>query len=84
MTHIATETLTDVHDMVVVHRAFRREFRLIPELARRVAAGDTARAKVVAARLSTGGRPRPARRSPPARNRRRRPTAGAAPPARPR
>jgi hemerythrin-like domain-containing protein len=48
MTHTATETLTDVHDMVVVHRAFRREFRLIPELARGVAAGDTARAKVVA------------------------------------
>ena len=48
MTNTATETLTDVHDMVVVHRVFRREFRLIPELARRVEAGDTARAKVLA------------------------------------
>ncbi len=48
MTNTATETLTDVHDMVVVHRAFRREFRLIPELVRQVAPGDTARAAVLA------------------------------------
>jgi iron-sulfur cluster repair protein YtfE (RIC family) len=40
--------LTDVHDMVVVHRTFRREFRLLPELVRRVPAGDTARAAVLA------------------------------------
>ncbi len=40
--------LTDVHDMVVVHRAFRRELRLIPELVRGVAPGDTARAAVLA------------------------------------
>ena len=48
MTNTATETLTDVHDMVVVHRAFRREFRLIPELVRQVQPGDTARATVLA------------------------------------
>jgi hemerythrin-like domain-containing protein len=49
MTNTATETLTDVHDMVVVHRVFRREFRLIPELVREVRAGDAARAAVLAA-----------------------------------
>ena len=48
MTSTATAPLTDVHDMVVVHRAFRREFRLVPQLARAVPAGDTARAAVVA------------------------------------
>lgn len=40
--------LIDVHDMVVVHRAFRREFALIPRLIRAVAAGDLARAATVA------------------------------------
>jgi hemerythrin-like domain-containing protein len=49
MTQTATETLTDVHDMVVVHRVFRREFTLLPRLAREVAPGDTARAAVLAA-----------------------------------
>jgi hemerythrin-like domain-containing protein len=48
MTETSTTTLTDVHDMVVVHRAFRREMRLIPELVRAVAPGDTARAAVLA------------------------------------
>ncbi|MGY1620237.1 hemerythrin domain-containing protein [Geodermatophilus sp. SYSU D00691] len=43
-----TATLTDTHDMYVVHRAFRREFGLMPELARTVAPGDTARAAVLA------------------------------------
>jgi hypothetical protein len=53
----ATEQLTDVRDMYVVHRTFRREFALIPGLIRSVAAGDTARAAVVAghARLVLGG-----------------------------
>ena len=41
------ERLTDVSDMYVVHRVFRREFVLIPQLVRQVAAGDTARAAVV-------------------------------------
>src|SRR6476620_11246093 len=48
MTNTANGTLTDVHDMIVVHRAFRREFTLLPQLVRDVAAGDTARAAVVA------------------------------------
>jgi len=48
MTETSSTTLTDVHDMVVVHRVFRREFRLLPELVRAVPAGDTARAAVLA------------------------------------
>ena len=44
----AAEQLADVRDMFVVHRSFRREFRLIPQLIRAVAPGDTARAGVVA------------------------------------
>ncbi len=48
MTDTTNGQLTDVHDMVVVHRAFRREFRLVPLLVRAVPAGDTARAAVVA------------------------------------
>ncbi len=48
MTATANSTLTNVHDMVVVHRVFRREFRLLPQLVREVAAGDTARAAVLA------------------------------------
>ncbi|MGK5172669.1 hemerythrin domain-containing protein [Geodermatophilus sp. CPCC 205761] len=48
MTETSSRPLTDVSDMVVVHRVFRREFRLIPELARAVAPGDTARARVLA------------------------------------
>jgi iron-sulfur cluster repair protein YtfE (RIC family) len=48
MTETSSRPLTDAHDMVVVHRAFRREFRLLPELARGVRAGDTARAAVLA------------------------------------
>ena len=52
-----TQTLTDVHDMVVVHRAFRRELAIIPRLVRAVPAGDTRRAAVVAdhARLCLQG-----------------------------
>ena len=57
MTTTANPALTDVHDMVVVHRVFRRELRLIPQLVRDVAPGDTARARVLAghARLILGG-----------------------------
>lgn len=40
--------LIDVHDMVVVHRAFRRELRLVPNLLRAVPAGDLRRAAVLA------------------------------------
>lgn len=38
----------DTHDMVVVHRLFRREFRLLPELVAAVPPGDTARAGLLA------------------------------------
>ncbi len=48
MTETTNTQLTDVHDMVVVHRVFRREFRLVPQLVRAVAPGDTARAAVLA------------------------------------
>ncbi len=40
-----------VHEMVIVHRAFRREFVLLPRLVREVPDGDTARAAVVARAL---------------------------------
>jgi hemerythrin-like domain-containing protein len=48
MTATSDTTLTNTHDMIVAHRVFRRELRLIPELVRDVAAGDTARAAVLA------------------------------------
>lgn len=38
----------DTQDMEIVHRAFRRESRLLIELVSAVAPGDTARAKVIA------------------------------------
>jgi hypothetical protein len=41
-------TEPDTHEMVIVHRLFRREFRLLPELIGRVAEGDTAQAAVLA------------------------------------
>jgi hemerythrin-like domain-containing protein len=48
MTETTNPQLTDVHDMYVVHRAFRREFGLLPPLVRAVRPGDTARAAVLA------------------------------------
>ncbi|MGY1743054.1 MULTISPECIES: hemerythrin domain-containing protein [unclassified Blastococcus] len=51
MTETTNTPLTDTHDMVIVHRAFRREFGLAPGLVRAVAAGDTARAAVLAAHV---------------------------------
>ncbi|GAA3614283.1 hemerythrin domain-containing protein [Microlunatus ginsengisoli] len=50
MTNLANpaDQLTDVRDMVVVHKAFRREFSLLPQLIRAVAAGDVRRARRVA------------------------------------
>lgn len=38
----------DTQDMEIVHRAFRRESRMLMELVAAVAPGDTARAKVIA------------------------------------
>lgn len=40
---------TDMHDMVVVHRVFRRELRSIPGLLLRTTPGDLDRAAIVAA-----------------------------------
>ncbi len=48
MTNTTNTTLTNVHDMVVVHRAFRREFTALPRLVRAVRPGDTDRAAVLA------------------------------------
>jgi hemerythrin-like domain-containing protein len=47
-TTVTPTELTDVHDMVVVHRVFRRELLSLPSLVRGVAEGDAARAAVVA------------------------------------
>src|SRR4051794_26041394 len=47
---ITTERV-DTWDMVLVHRVFRREFRMLPALVRAVAEGDTARAAVVGQHL---------------------------------
>jgi hypothetical protein len=45
------QQMADVRDMDVVHRAFRREFGLLPGLVRAVAVGDVSRAEVVATHL---------------------------------
>lgn len=42
---------TDTRDMIVVHTALRREFRLVPGLVRDTPVGDVARASSVAAHL---------------------------------
>ncbi|MEO3858567.1 hemerythrin domain-containing protein [Acrocarpospora sp. B8E8] len=44
----ATQDHPYVQEMVIIHRVFRRESRLLPRVVGRVAAGDAARAKVVA------------------------------------
>lgn len=52
-----TGEVVDTWEMVVVHRLFRREFRLMPGLLRGVAGGDTTRAELVGdhiAMLATG------------------------------
>ena len=52
----AAPPLTDVRVMAVIHSLYRRELRLAPGLLRAVAAGDTARARVVADHLDLVGR----------------------------
>ncbi|WP_345342614.1 hemerythrin domain-containing protein [Rhodococcus olei] len=47
-----TQSRPDVNEMVVIHRAFRREFTALPKLIRAVAEGDTARAALVAEHLT--------------------------------
>ncbi|WP_433516229.1 hemerythrin domain-containing protein [Nonomuraea sp. CA-143628] len=48
---MTTDNAPAIWEMVVVHRVFRREFRLAPELIRQVAPGDTERAATLAAYL---------------------------------
>jgi hemerythrin-like domain-containing protein len=43
-----TAERVDTHEMVIVHRVFRREFRLLPIMVKHVSAGDRDRAAVVA------------------------------------
>jgi hemerythrin-like domain-containing protein len=43
------EPMADVRDMYMAHTALRREFRLLPQLIRDVAPGDTVRADVIGA-----------------------------------
>ncbi|WP_433296798.1 hemerythrin domain-containing protein [Actinoplanes sp. CA-030573] len=50
-----TTERTDTWDMVLVHRAFRRDFRMLPALVRAVADGDTARAEIVGSHLEKVG-----------------------------
>ena len=45
------EPLADVRDMYMVHTMMRREFTLLPDAVRRVAAGDRRRAEVVGAHV---------------------------------
>jgi hemerythrin-like domain-containing protein len=45
---MTTAERVDTHEMVIVHRLFRREFRLLPVLVRSVPAGEKDRAAVVA------------------------------------
>ncbi len=49
MPQASREEGCDTHEMVVVHRAFRREFRLLPRIVRAVAIDDCDRAGTVAA-----------------------------------
>lgn len=59
-TAFSTTPTTDrpwVHEMVIIHRAFRRELTILPRLVREVDDGDTQRASTLAAavRLVLGG-----------------------------
>lgn len=49
MVQTVNEPMADVRDMFMAHTMMRREFRLLPQLVRDVAEGDTRRAAVVAA-----------------------------------
>jgi hemerythrin-like domain-containing protein len=48
----STTTRVDTWEMVLVHRVFRREFRILPALIRAATPGDTARAEVVGSHLA--------------------------------
>lgn len=51
MTTTSTTSVPDVHEMVVVHRVFRREFAALPDLIRAVGDGARGRAAIVAEHL---------------------------------
>jgi iron-sulfur cluster repair protein YtfE (RIC family) len=51
MTTTRPDTTCETHDMVLVHRVFRREFTLAPRLVRATAAGDTSQAAIVAGHI---------------------------------
>jgi len=53
VTVTATAHRPDTHDMVVVHRVFRREAALLPRLVRSVPDGDSARASVIVSHFRT-------------------------------
>jgi hemerythrin-like domain-containing protein len=50
-TTTSTHRQPDVHEMIVVHRVFRREFTMLPALVRGVREGDRRRANVVGGHL---------------------------------
>jgi hemerythrin-like domain-containing protein len=52
MTVTSTTERTDTWDMIVVHRVFRREFRMAPALIRAVPPGDVARAEILAEHIT--------------------------------
>jgi hypothetical protein len=49
MTSYSVDDRPDTHEMVVIHRIFRRGFAVLADVADRVPSGDTARARAVAA-----------------------------------
>ena len=56
-TAIRPDDRPDVHEMVVIHRVFRREFSLLPPLIRKVTGGDVSRAELVGSHRSLISRP---------------------------
>ncbi|MEV8376273.1 hemerythrin domain-containing protein [Kribbella sp. NPDC056861] len=48
---MSTTAVPDTHEMVIIHRVFRREFRLLPDLIEQVTVGDTARAALLTEHL---------------------------------
>ncbi|NEA30412.1 hemerythrin domain-containing protein [Streptomyces sp. SID13031] len=49
---MSTTAVPNTHEMVIIHRVFRREFRLLPDLIGHVAVGDTERAALVGEHLT--------------------------------
>jgi hemerythrin-like domain-containing protein len=49
---MSTTEVPDTHEMVIIHRVFRREFGLLPDLIDHVTVGDTERAALVGEHLT--------------------------------